>query len=604
MKRTFTNRYVFILCLIFCGIPFANASRVDSLERQLPLLKEDSVKVKLLRKIAREYTFTDPEKALKYSTQGLLLSRKLGWKKGISFSHLWMGNAYTVLGRHDKALENFFSSLKAGEEAGYLNGIGDAYLNIGCSYSTLGDTAKGLDYLKQALRTYSHKKDTEYVGIVNVQIGVIYARQKKDSLAFEYLKKVLSLPEKFKSPQLLTTFYLNIGSLYCRSNEPSLGLDYLYKGLGLAEERNDRIHMSVYNTTLAMIFYKRKDFRKAVSHSQTGLELAKETGLLSMIRDSYEVLAKANTALGNYAEALNYTSLYHSAKDSLSNETIAKRISGLETRYEKEKMEQKISLLASQNVIQGLKLEKRNYLIGGLACLIALLAVIGTLFIRQIQLKNRQKNILLEQKALRAQINPHFLFNALNSIQKFISTGDQDNAHKYISRFSSLMRLVLDNSDKTYVTIDDELSAVKLYLSIEQLRVKDQFEYEILVDPDVDTFNTYMPSMLIQPYVENAIWHGLMTKTTKGKVSIAVKKINGNIVFIIEDNGVGRENSRRADQRINREDRPSGMKLVKDRINAINALHETKIGIEVTDLKDTGNIPQGTKIEISMPLAS
>lgn len=233
-------------------------------------------------------------------------------------------------------------------------------------------------------------------------------------------------------------------------------------------------------------------------------------------------------------------------------------------------------------------------------------------FIRVTQIKQREKEKAeitrqmanAELQALRAQMNPHFIFNTLSSIQYFITTNETGEALKYLSKFAKLMRKIMDNSKKPAIQVKDELEALRLYLDLESLRFKNKFDYAISVDEKIDVNDDEIPPMLIQPYIENAILHGLMNKNgtnEKGNLLIEIKKQERMIVCAIEDNGVGREKSKEINRaKINRHV-SSGMSITQNRLEILNTMHRSNLSVNITDLK-RGQEAVGTRVEIFIPL--
>ena len=158
---------------------------------------------------------------------------------------------------------------------------------------------------------------------------------------------------------------------------------------------------------------------------------------------------------------------------------------------------------------------------------------------RQHQLREQKKAAELEHRALRTQMNPHFIFNALNSIQRIYLEGDIDEANEYIADFSTLMRNILENSNKSSISLHKELETLRLYLELEKLRSRNRIEYSISVDPEIDPLRTNVPPLVIQPFVENAIWHGILPKKQKGMIAIRLAPRDGNLKCEVSDDGVG-----------------------------------------------------------------
>jgi len=235
---------------------------------------------------------------------------------------------------------------------------------------------------------------------------------------------------------------------------------------------------------------------------------------------------------------------------------------------------------------------------------IGILMIIQRIKIREIKQRNRLEKDLnkFKQQALTKQMNPHFIFNSLNSIQNFILHNDKRSSNKYLARFSRLMRITLENSQKQLITIEEELQMLNLYLELESLRFKEKFEYKVEVDNEIDATKVKIPVFLIQPYAENAIWHGLMHKEGAGKLLIEMRKTGDDIIIIIEDNGIGRERSMEIKNRKSGSHKSLGTKITESRLELINHLYKSKISIHTIDLKDSKRKATGTRVELVIPV--
>jgi len=206
----------------------------------------------------------------------------------------------------------------------------------------------------------------------------------------------------------------------------------------------------------------------------------------------------------------------------------------------------------------------------------------------------------VEMQALRAQMNPHFLFNSLNSINHFILKNDADNASDYLTRFSRLMRLILDNSREEWVLLENELKALQLYIQLEAVRLKNVFDYTIEVDPSIAAEAVMIPPMIIQPYVENAIWHGLLHRNEPGgKLKLNIWRMNGNLCIGIEDNGVGRIEASKLRSKFNAHKSSHGMKITADRLNIVNKVYGVNAEVQVSDIKENETIT-GTRVLLTL----
>ncbi len=214
-----------------------------------------------------------------------------------------------------------------------------------------------------------------------------------------------------------------------------------------------------------------------------------------------------------------------------------------------------------------------------------------------------QKIAETEITALRSQMNPHFIFNCLNSIKLYLLENDPESASVYLTKFSKLIRLVLDNSRSERLTLDKEIETLRLYIEMEIMRFKEKVAYEMQVSTEIDQQYIEIPPLLIQPFVENAIWHGLMHKEFGGKVSILVSLIEENMLEIqVIDNGVGREKSAEYKSKTATKHKSFGMKVTNERIDLINQIYKTNAKVEIIDLYDNFKLAIGTKVLINIPV--
>jgi LytS/YehU family sensor histidine kinase len=218
-------------------------------------------------------------------------------------------------------------------------------------------------------------------------------------------------------------------------------------------------------------------------------------------------------------------------------------------------------------------------------------------------METRQKIADAEMQALRAQMNPHFIINCLNSINRYIVKSDQATASLYLTRFAKLIRLILDNSNNQTVSLSNELEALQLYVQMESIRFDNQFTWDIIVDEGVQSDNTHVPPLIIQPYVENAIWHGLLHKENAGHLCIHIRCAkSGFLEVIVEDNGVGRKAARQPRSKTVSANKSLGMKLTQERLSLLNRnslLHAT---VEVEDLFTNEGEPGGTRVSLNIPI--
>jgi len=208
--------------------------------------------------------------------------------------------------------------------------------------------------------------------------------------------------------------------------------------------------------------------------------------------------------------------------------------------------------------------------------------------------------------ALRAQMNPHFIFNALNSIQKYVVTGNIDEANSYLSKFSKLQRMILSYSDENFISLDKELEVLKLYLELEQLRLTNEFHFDIILDEEIEPEEISIPPMLLQPFAENAIWHGLIPKQGEKKLTIEFKiKDDDTLICVVDDNGIGRaaaqiiKEEKQASSPVNKS---RGMSLVYNRMAILERKYGKGFTVKVTDKVNESGVSLGTRVELRIPI--
>jgi hypothetical protein len=273
-------------------------------------------------------------------------------------------------------------------------------------------------------------------------------------------------------------------------------------------------------------------------------------------------------------------------------------------RYEADSHRKEVELLS-------VKIKNQKLIMYGYTGIILFALVTFLLLYRGSKLRTKRRISEMNRKIseltqvnLRQQMNPHFIFNTLNSIQYYMYQHDKLATNNYLTKFTTLMRKVLENSQHTSVTIKDELEALNLYLELESLRFKNRFDYQITIDEEIDTMLFKIPTMLIQPYVENSICHGMMPGELKGLLKIDFKLEKDHIACIIEDNGIGREAAQKRKSLQGTNHNSLGTQIVASRLDLVNSLYGTSLKTIYTDLKSSTGEPAGTRVEIHIPIIS
>jgi sensor histidine kinase YesM len=231
--------------------------------------------------------------------------------------------------------------------------------------------------------------------------------------------------------------------------------------------------------------------------------------------------------------------------------------------------------------------------------LVVLIGILATLFIRQNRLRTEQKTVALEQKLLRSQMNPHFIFNAISNISNLIDKNDNARASGYLTRFSRLVRHILESTRSDHILLEEEIQNLENYLSLQKLRFENKFDYKIIVEEEIDPEEFSIPPMLIQPFVENAIEHGIKPKQEKGFIEVRLSRDHGILICEVEDNGIGREKALEIRQHMHKSMATS---ITRERLAALNRKLRTKVSLKIIDLKSDVGKALGTLVRIGIPV--
>lgn len=305
---------------------------------------------------------------------------------------------------------------------------------------------------------------------------------------------------------------------------------------------------------------------------------------------------------GQSAEAIKYQQLYYESRDILQAAQQGRQLELLMAESEAERTDQKMRYLAQENELNRLKLSRNRFIFIGIAGAVLIVSLMLLLLFERKRLKAEKKSILMEQRLLRTQMNPHFLFNSLASIQNFMINEDTDRASTYLSRFSQLVRNILDSSAEEYIPLEKEIETIRNYLELQKVRYAGKFDYSIDIDADIDTEHVLVPPMLAQPFIENAVEHGVRHRETPGQITIRFKAEGSLIRFEVEDNGVGREKAREIESSKGSRHRSMATSITIDRLAAFNKKSKKKLGMEITDLKDENGEGCGTRVRFGIPL--
>jgi hypothetical protein len=460
------------------------------------------------------------------------------------------------------------------------------------------------------------------LGIINsyTNIGKAYIKLEKYQNAEENISKALAISKEIKDKYSIVSSYVYLGEAYYHKGDYKRAKKNYLNALDTNKEYNDELIQLDCYESMVKIEIEYGNLSEAENYALKALSLSKKLNYKLNIRDSYENLSKVYEEMGLYAKALKHFKLYKISNDSIFNEENRKQINELETKFQTQKKQQQIELQESVLAKQEAELEQniilRKSLIGGLIALFFIVLVISYAYVikRKSNIKiNKQKkrieaqreilkeaNIVLQQQALSAQMNPHFMFNSLNSVQSYILKNDRVKSSEYLARFSRLMRKVLDNSQESVISLNEELEALNLYIEMELIRFKDSFNYNLIISENIDLNKYEIPPLILQPFVENAILHGLRNKTGDKSLKIEVLQKTDSICILIEDNGIGRAEAQKIKEKKMNGYKSHGSKITAKRIDLFKEFHNDKIQHSIVDLKSEKGEPLGTRVEIDL----
>ena len=607
--------------------------------------KGDTLKVNAMLKNANDSFPFNPDYSLKTSEEALKISRGLDNKTYIAKSLNFVGIANWKTGNTKKAISYFEESIKLCEENKLKLGEASALSNIAGIYNDMGNYGKALEMHLKSLNIFEELKDsmrmvTCYSNIGNTlsymhyyaesnnciwrcisiakalnlqhkvaeaysNLSVNFAEMKNYKEDFIYASKAIQIFDSLHDNSTIAQAYLNLGSCYYYTGNNDSAMFYFIKTLRIAEQNEDLAVEVVALNSIGEIYHQRKNLIQAEDYFKRSLKLA------TMISSTVDIRLANNNLSDIYLEKEDYKNAYKyyveaaKANDSLMNDENIKAIASLTSNFELKEKDEENKTLKTENDLQKLRLQHKDIFIYGTAGGAFLIIVIAFLLIRQNRIKTRHEIFELEQKQLRAQMNPHFIFNCLNSIQHFVVQNDVLNANKYLTDFASLMRKTLELSEGGTITLHKEIDYLNNYLLLEQMRFENKFSYEIKCDDSIETNSIEIPPMIIQPFVENAIRHGLRyLDGNTGKLKINFSKQDEIIICEVDDNGIGREKSQQLKSLSHIEYQSRGMELTQKRLELISKVTNSDFKIMVTDKKDNQGKSIGTKVTIKFPIQS
>ena len=534
--------------------------------------------------------------SLEFHQKSLLVRERMNDYEAISSSMANIALIYSEQGKKDSAFIILEKCLDIFEKTGFKKGIAVAYYGFG---NAIGDPKRSIDYYFKSLAIYEEIGYKEEIAISLSKIGNAYSEMDRNREALKFHEKSLAINTEIQKKDGIATALNDIGRIYEEHGNLTGAINQYSRSLVLKKEIGQKQGIAQALNSLGNIYCRLKDYQKAERFSLEALEVSRALGYPGLISNASDVLSRVYAETGRYREAHGMHVLFKQMDDSVNFSEATKAVASLSAKFEFDKREALVRAAHEQKeAVSKKEIEKqklvRNYTTGGFTLLLAGTGVFAFMFNQRRKSRFMHQVSEVEMKALRAQMNPHFIFNSLNSINRYMQAKDTGTASDYLTRFAKVMRMILENSQYPEVPLQDDLKALELYMQLEVLRMDNRFSYEVKVDDDIDPEITRVPPLILQPFVENAIWHGFSGKTDPGKIVIRAYKENNMLKCVVEDNGIGREKSA-ATKQPEKNKRSLGMKITRARIDIINQIKKSNAAVELVDLE------QGMRVIVTLP---
>ena len=590
-----------------------NSNR-DSMAMKQLLIKSRAIKYKegeiyalnMLGKMAR--IKTDFAKAIKLHQQALNIAKQINHIPFEIYSLNMLGVVYRRMDAVKSALEYHYKALQIASSTKQKSREIDE--NIAISNNSIGNIYLLLEKPKLAKKHFAkslqiEKKYNNKLGLaINYQnIGGIFEEQGNYEKALEYYTKSLAYNDSIKSTVGKIICQTSIGNVYLKQGKYQSALEKIKPNIKLAEKLGDKYYTADVYLNYAQVLIKLKKYKDAKLFLDKALSVAKNKKIPSLSSEIHKSLSEIAQQNKDYKQALSYYKQYNQEQKKVYNKKNRQLVSDLVLDQIKKENETVINDLGKKNKEVSKRLNRSRKSLYFTLSLLFLLVVLGFILYQQYKLNNRRKVMNLEQSLLRAQMNPHFIFNSLNSIKLFIIHNRSKDAISFLSKFAKLIRAILNSTKEKEMSLREELEMIKLYVSIENTRLSDSINFELKVDENIDLDKVKIPSFLTQPFIENALWHGLSQKKEyERKLSISIKKQDNKTILIeIEDNGIGRKRAMEIKKSKIFNKKSIGIDLSSQRLKFFTKSMSKDYTIRFKDLFDKNKQPAGTKVIIEIP---
>lgn len=626
--------------LLFISTSFLQGQQLDSLLNKLPKVKNDKEKILLLEEITGVSFYQSPNRMEHYINDLITLSKKTNNQKGMAGAYFLYSKLYLKKQELEKATfyaekadtiyrkqkdtlglakvitqqgvirmkkNDFDYALKLYHQSlDYCVQIGDEKqeaINWGQIGALMFKTLRfdeGIQYSHKSLAIFKKIKADRETSLALLNLSSFYLNIKKVDEALKSIEEFFQIQKNIKDSTTIAFAKLNLAEIYKTQEKYDLAIKSYTESYHYYSCLKDTLSIANVLSNSMVLYFEIGEYDQSLKDAREALSLMENIKDDMLISDIYYYIYLIYRHQGNYQKALTAFENAYNLRDAVVNLETNNRISELKEQFDTEKKEKENITLKKNNAIQNLKLQNSRLIIIGVVFLLFVTAVISLLVIRFNKVKTREKHLQLQQKLLISQMNPHFIFNSLNSIQNFIYKQDTQNAATYLSQFSELMRMILMFSRKDHVSLAEEKKLLERYLEIQKLRFGDKLEWNIMVDEEIDEENVLIQPMLAQPFIENSLEHGLFKKEGVGNIFVRFKKEGDFLIFEIEDNGVGLNHAGKPSLKSNHHESLSTI-ITSERITGIKTLTGKNTTFEIINLSDFKSESQGVKVVFRIP---
>jgi len=581
--------------------------------------KIDSAYIHNLHRISYRYSEKDVKKSYYYYQRVAAISDSLNFTFGKSLAQINLGLLLLNSGSYDASNNAFFKAIDYAEACGGLRLKAVSLNNIADNFLSLRNYEKCKEYAQKAINfnteIITNKSDFAELQL-NPHRGIAinyellfrcYFNQKRYDEAKKSLEKGVPFALKANESYIFSSYYLAFGKIKAIGNDYDSAKYYFQKAVTEAKIQTDlRNEFQAYLGEAQ--FLTNLPFKTKLMLLDSALAIATNTQYYEGITQTAEQLSMVYDKQGMTDSALAYFRLYRAGFDSLFSQNTSLNLIISESDYLVKKKELENTHLLELSQLQKKQIVFRNALLLASVILLLLTIVVAFFINMSIQAKKKKTESAFKQKiaesqiqSLRAQMNPHFIFNSLNSIENFMMQNEKRKASDYLHKFALLIRTILDSSRNEITSVSLDMEALKLYIDLEQMRFNNKFHYKEYVDPQLISGDYNVPSLLIQPYVENAIVHGIAHSDKKDlTLTVSATLENEFIKYVIEDNGIGRIQAEDYNKINKLHHKSVGLKITEDRIHLFNQDENSNGHIRITDLYTADNKPGGTRVEVKI----